>query len=348
MTDLSPLRLSVLDTVPVWQGSSAAESLRNALDLAQQAERLGYVRFWVAEHHNTPSLATSSPAVLVGQVAAATTSIRVGSGAVLLPNHAPLTIAEQFGVLTSLHPDRIDLGIGRAAGTDPYTAGLLRGARAAGTEHFGQQLAELASYFAPPGEAETDVFAVPQVSPGPPIWLLGSSTSSAAAAARLGLPYAYAHVINPAECTAALRTYRAEFRPSPRLAAPYAIVAAGVIVADTSDEAERLGRSFAHGQLLSRLQRGSTLPRPDQTEATRFSTAHLEFMRERQATQVVGDPAGVRERLVAIVADSGADEVMALTMVWDHTARVRSYELLASLTETAPVATRAAGAEDLG
>ncbi|TFI22100.1 LLM class flavin-dependent oxidoreductase [Streptomyces sp. 4R-3d] len=335
MTDLTPPRLSVLDTVPVWQESSAAVSLRHSLDLARHAERLGYTRFWVAEHHNTPSLATSAPAVLAGQVAAATETIRVGSGAVLLPNHAPLAVAEQFGVLSSLYPGRIDLGIGRATGTDAHTARLLRGPRAAGPEEFVHQLAELMGYFAPPTAGADVVAAIPRVSPGPPVWLLGSSASSAVSAARMGLPYAYAHVINPADCVPALRAYRDAFRPSPQLAEPYAILAAGVIVADTGPEADRLGWSFAHGQLLSRIQRGTTLPRPDQTDAAEFTPAHRDFMRQRLATQVYGDPDTVREQLTELVRESAADEVMALTMIWDHAARVRSYELLAGLLDGA-------------
>lgn len=230
MADFPRLRLSVLDTVPVWRGSTAAESLRDTLDLAAHVERLGYARYWVAEHHNTPSLATSAPAVLAGRIAAATRTIRVGSGAVLLPNHAPLVVAEQFGVLEALHPGRIDLGIGRASGADPAAAERLRGDGPAGDD-FPERLAELEGYFGP-GREKAAVRAVPTPEGRPPVWLVGSSPQSAAFAGSRGLPYVYAHQIRPGLGRQSLAAYREAFRPSPHLEHPYAAIAASAVAAE--------------------------------------------------------------------------------------------------------------------
>jgi luciferase family oxidoreductase group 1 len=327
MADFPRLRLSVLDTVPVWRGSTAAESLRNTLDLAAHVERLGYERYWVAEHHNTPSLATSAPAVLAGQIAAATRTIRVGSGAVLLPNHAPLVVAEQFGVLEALHPGRIDLGIGRASGADAAAAERLRGYGPAGDD-FAERLAELEGYFGP-GREKAAVRAVPTPEGRPPVWLVGSSPQSAAFAGARGLPYVYAHQIRPGLGRQSLAAYREAFRPSVHLEHPYAAIAATAVVAEDDVRAEYLARAFVLGQIVMRTTDWFTLlPTADEAAQHSFSRSEEAFVRERIDSQLVGGPEEVRGRLAALVEETGADEVMALSMIGDHTARLRSYELL--------------------
>lgn len=333
MADLSGLRLSVLDTAPVWRGSSAARSLRNSVDLARRAERLGYTRYWVAEHHNTPCLATSVPPVLIAQIASATTTIRVGSGGVLLPNHAPLAVAEQFGTLEAFHPGRVDLGIGRASGTDPAAAHLLRRGLPA-EDDFPERLGELLGYLTP-GEPPSGVRAVPQADTRTPVYLLGTSTSSARFAGSLGLPYAYAHQINPDGTVAALEAYRNAFEPSAWLERPYTIVAPTVIVADSDERARWLARGFAAGQLLIRTEDRFTLfPTAEEAGRRSFAPEGERFIRERLDPQIIGGPGTVRDRLADLVKHSGADELMALTMVSDHEARVRSYELLAELVRS--------------
>jgi luciferase family oxidoreductase group 1 len=334
MTDLSGVRLSVLDTVPVWRGSSATQSLRNSTDLARRVERLGYTRYWVAEHHNTPCLATSVPPVLIAQIASATTTIRVGSGGVLLPNHAPLTVAEQFGTLEAFHPGRIDLGIGRASGTDPAAAHLLRRGLPPAEEDFPDQLGELLGYLAP-GEPSSDVRAVPRPETRPPVYLLGTSTSSARFAGALGLPYAYAHQINPAGTVAALEAYRNAFKPSTWLDRPYTIVAPTVIAADSDERARWLARGYVVGRLLLRTEDCFTLfPTAEEAERHSLTPSGERFVREHLDPQIIGGPGTVRDRLTELVKHSGADELMALTMVSDHEARVRSYELLAELARS--------------
>jgi luciferase family oxidoreductase group 1 len=334
MTDLSGLRLSVLDTVPVWRGSSAARSLRNSVDLARRAEELGYTRYWVAEHHNTPCLATSVPPVLIARIASATTTIRVGSGGVLLPNHAPLTVAEQFGTLEAFHPGRVDLGVGRASGTDPAAARLLRRGLPPAEEDFPGLLDELLGYLTPEGPP-SGVRAVPQADTRTPVYLLGTSTSSARFAGSLGLPYAYAHQIAPAGTAAALEAYRNAFEASAWLDRPYTIVAPTVVVAESGERARWLARGFVAGQLLIRTEDRFTLfPTAEEAGRRSFAPSGERFIRERLDPQIIGDPGTVRDRLTELVKHSGADEVMALTMVSDHEARVRSYELLAELAHS--------------
>ncbi|WP_151772618.1 LLM class flavin-dependent oxidoreductase [Streptomyces abyssomicinicus] len=333
MADFSRVHLSVLDTVPVWRGSSAADSLRNALDLARHAERLGYLRYWVAEHHNTPSLATSAPAVLAGQIAAVTSTIRVGSGAVLLPNHAPLVVAEQFGVLESLYPGRVDIGIGRASGADASAAERLRGYGAAAGDDFSSRLAELEGYFGP-GREKAAVRAVPTPEGRPPFWLVGSSPQSAAFAGARGLPYVYAHQIRPGAGAASLEAYRAAFRPSVQLDRPYAAIAATVVAAEDDERAEYLGRAFVLGQIVMRTSDWFTLlPTAEEAARHRYGPAEETFVRERLDPQLVGGPDTVRRRLAALVEETGADEVMALSMISGHSERVRSYELLKGALE---------------
>ncbi len=341
---MSPLALSVLDAAPVWEGGSATQALRETVALAQAAERLGCTRFWVTEHHNVPALACAATAVVATAVAGATETIRVGSGGVLLPNHAPLAVAEQFGALAALHPGRVDLGVGRAAGTDPLAARLLRrGAPQPEHDDFPEQLDELRGYFAPRAREQDAVVALPAHEQQPPLWLLGSSPGSAKLAGRLGLPYAFAHQLAPQLTATALATYRAAFTPSPRQPEPYAIVSLIAICGESDDHARELAAPY----LLSKLSMGGgnrplRFPGVATTRARALSDAERASQREWIATQLWGGPETTRRRVAELAAESGADELMAFTLVPDHGDRVRSYELLAAAVEE--VARERAGA----
>ncbi len=322
----APVPLSVLDLAPVPAGSTSAQALRATIELARQTERLGYGRFWLAEHHNMPGIASSAPAVLIGQVAAATSTIRVGSGGVMLPNHPPLVVAEQFGMLTALHPDRIDLGLGRAPGTDPRTARALR--RSAGplsADDFPDQLDELLSYF------DADEHAVPAAGNRPPVWLLGSSGYSAQLAGTLGMPFAFAHHFSAGNTLPAIELYRRCFRPSTALDQPYVMVATAVIVADDDARAEWLAGPTALSFLRLRQGNPGLLPTPAEAATYRYTEMDRAFLAERAAGQIVGGPDTVREGVDALVEATKADEVMVTTMVHGATDRLRSYELLAGL-----------------
>ncbi|MEO7457191.1 MAG: LLM class flavin-dependent oxidoreductase [Gemmatimonadaceae bacterium] len=322
--------LSVLDLSPIVAGASATDAFRNTLDLARHAERLGYARYWLAEHHNMPGIASAATSVVIGHVAAGTSRIRVGAGGIMLPNHAPLVIAEQFGTLASLHPGRIDLALGRAPGTDQTTTrALRRDPRSA--EFFPQDVLELMSYFdeAIPGQL---VQAVPGAGLDVPVWLLGSSTYSAQLAAQFGLPFAFASHFAPTHLQQALELYRTGFQPSTRLAAPYAMVAISVVAADTDAEARWLFSSLQ--QQFVALQRGQPIqlqPPVEDMDArlTPFERAGIEHTL-RYA--IVGGPDTVRERLAAFIAETKADEVIVTANIHSHAARVRSYEILASLS----------------
>jgi luciferase family oxidoreductase group 1 len=329
MVDLSTLPLSVLDIGPVMTGSSPAATLRNTVDLAVRVEQLGYRRYWVAEHHNAGSSVTSSPAVLAGQLAAATSRIRIGSGGVMLPNHQPLVVAEQFGTLAALHPGRIDLGIGRAPGADPLAALALR-RNAAGAD-FADLLSEVLAYMA----GGTAVAAYPVPDEWPPVWVLGSSVNGARVAAQFGLPFAFAHQLAAPNTIPALRAYREAFQPSRQLDRPYAMAAAVVLVADSDERARWLGTTLEIAHLD--LMRGELhwYVSPEEAEQTAYSTAERRLARDWYATQFVGGPATVRAKLETFVADTGIDELMALTIVHDHAATIRSFELLAELTHRA-------------
>jgi luciferase family oxidoreductase group 1 len=325
---VTPVRLSVLDLAPVPAGETSAQALRNTLDLAGHVERLGYHRFWLAEHHNMPGIASSAPAVLVGQVAAATSTIRVGSGGVMLPNHPPLVVAEQFGMLTALHPGRIDLGLGRAPGTDPRTAQALR--RSAGplsADDFPQQLGELLHYF----ETADDIHAVPALGNQPPVWLLGSSGYSAQLAGMLGLPFAFAHHFSARNTLPAVELYRRSFRPSDTLERPYVLIASAVIVAEDDDKAEWLAGPT--GLSFLRLRQGTPgpLPTPEEAAAHPYTELERRFLAERAAGQIAGGPDTVRAGVERLVDATKADELMVTTMVHGHPDRLRSYELLAGL-----------------
>jgi luciferase family oxidoreductase group 1 len=315
-------RLSVLDQSPIPEGSTAGDALRNSLDLARLADRLGYHRYWVAEHHGTPGLACGSPEVLIGPIAAATTRIRVGSGGVMLPHYSPLKVAESFGMLAGLYPGRIDLGIGRAAGTDPATTlALQRDRRRAAPDDFPDQLAELLRYFEDPRASRTPLPTGPA---GPETWLLGSSPQSAIWAAELGLPYAFADFINPAGAPMAA-AYRERFQSGVRLPNPKTAVAAWVVCAPTRAEARDLTASFL--MMMTLLYRGQLIPVPSVAKAKKFLCTECGLPMARRL--IVGGPDEVRASIEALAAEYKAEEVLLVNILYDHAARRRSYELVA-------------------
>ena len=321
--------LSLLDVVPVGSGASPAAVLRATVELARLAERLGYARLWFAEHHGMPSIASSSPEVLIAHVAAATERIRLGAGGIMLPNHAPLRIAEAFHTLEALHPGRIDLGLGRAPGSDPATSRALRPFDA---EHFPQQLDELLTLSRGGFPAEHPfhrVRVVPTDVPLPPVWLLGSSGASARLAGTLGLGYGFARHFSPAPAGPPLEAYREAFRPSEAFPRPHAIVAVGVVCAETAERAEHLAASM--DLVWVRLQRGELAPIPTPEEALAYNyTPHERAVaRDQRSRQIVGAPDEVAARLAALARETEADEIMVTTTVHDPAARLRSYELLA-------------------
>jgi luciferase family oxidoreductase group 1 len=326
--------LSVLDLSPVSTGSTKADALHATTALARHVETLGYERFWVAEHHNMPGIASSAPAVLIAHLAASTERIRVGSGGVMLPNHPPLVVAEQFGTLEGLHPGRIDLGIGRAPGTDPGTAAALRRtADGLNAEQFPQELLDTVAYL---GGTGTEVDFTPRPGSVPQVWLLGSSGYSAQLAGLLGLPFSFAHHFSAENTLPALAAYRSSFRPSAFLAQPHAMVAVAVIVADTEVEARRLATSGELSFVRLRSGRPSTLPSPQEAAQYAFTPGERQLLDSRTLSSVVGDPAQVRRQLDDLVERTGADELMVTTMVYDPAARLRSYSLLAELWDRQP------------
>jgi luciferase family oxidoreductase group 1 len=321
--------VSILDLAPVPQGSSVGDALRNSLDLAQHAEDWGYRRYWLAEHHNFPGIASAATSVVIGHLAAGTSRIRVGSGGVMLSNHAPLMIAEQFGTLESLFPGRIDLGLGRAPGTDMETTRALRRDRA-GSDDFPRELAELMSYFRAPTAGQA-VHAVPGEGLEIPIWLLGSSTFNARLAAQLGLPFAFAWHFAPEELFEALEIYRATFRPSATLKKSYAMIGVNVFAAETDEEAQRLFTSVQQA-FLQHIRRGRRpLPPPVESMEKIWSPQEEAYVRSRLAGSVVGSRETVRRGLERLVAETGVDELMATAQIYDHGARLRSFELLAEV-----------------
>ncbi len=323
---------SVLDLSPVVKGSTPAQAFRNTLDLARHVERAGYRRFWLAEHHNMPGIASAATAVLIGHVAGGTSTIRVGSGGVMLPNHAPLVIAEQFGTLESLYPGRIDLGLGRAPGTDMVTTRALRRDPAAGAEHFPQDVMELQGYFAAPSPGQA-VRAVPGAGLNVPIWLLGSSMYSAELAAYMGLPFAFASHFAPDYLLAALDAYRRGFKPSAALDAPYAMAAINVIAADTDAEAHHLFKSLQ--QQFINLRRGvpSRLQHPDEVNDRDWRDEDHFALSRIIKYSVVGSPASVRSGIDAFLALTQVDELMVTAHVFDHAARLRSFDLVAGVRD---------------
>ncbi|MFF5990118.1 LLM class flavin-dependent oxidoreductase [Prauserella flavalba] len=329
MTSLRDIPFSVLDLSPVVSGGDAATAFRNTLDLARHTEQLGYHRYWLAEHHNMPGIASSATAVLIGHVADATERIRVGSGGVMLPNHAPLVVAEQFGTLEALHPGRIDLGIGRAPGTDQRTAYALRGAAGLSAEDFPQRLAELIAYFE--RDDERPVNAVAAEGNQPPVWLLGSSGFSAQLAGMLGLPFSFAHHFSSENTLPAVKLYRDSFRPSAVLEKPYVMLGAAVTCAETDEQARWI--AGPNGLTFLSLRKGRPIPLPTPQEAADYPYTDLDraFIEDRMASSIVGSPETVRKGLESLLADTEADEIMVTTMVHDHADRRRSYELVAEL-----------------
>ncbi|CAL93813.1 LLM class flavin-dependent oxidoreductase [Azoarcus olearius] len=328
-------RLSVLDLAPITEGSTAARALANTRDLARVAERCGYTRYWVAEHHNMTGIASAATAVVIGHIAAATSTIRVGAGGIMLPNHAPLVIAEQFGTLESLFPGRIDLGLGRAPGTDQRTARALRRSLVGSDDSFPQDVVELQGWFADPQPGQA-IQAVPGAGLKVPIWLLGSSLFSAGLAAQLGLPFAFASHFAPRFLKQAIALYRREFQPSAALAEPYVMVGANAIAADSDAQAAFLFRSLRlRFAAMARGVRGQ-LPPPERFNEADWSPNELAFADESLSCSAVGSPHTVRQRLMEIVEDTGADELMLTAQIFDHGARLRSFELIARAWQLKP------------
>jgi len=333
--------LSVLDLSPVAAGSSGAMALNNSLDLARLADRLGYTRYWVAEHHNLPSIASSAPEIMIGQIAAVTTHMRIGAGGVMLPNHAPLMVAERFKVLEALFPGRIDLGLGRAPGTDPVTSYALRRRQGLNEnedddflERF-QELLLLTSGGFPEQHPFRNIRAMPAEVALPPIFLLGSSGYSAQLAAAVGAGFSFAHHFSDFDPVAPMRHYREHFRPSSTRREPCAILAAAIVCADTDAEAERLAATVDLN--FVRRAKGEYLPlaSPEEALAYPYTPVDRERIRANRRRIFVGSPAAVKEHIAPLIEATAADELMITTMVHDHAARRRSYELLAQSFGTA-------------
>lgn len=325
--ELSNIPFSVLDLATVLEGKTPADTLKNSLDLARKAEHMGYKRFWLAEHHNMPTVASSATSVLIGYIAAGTSSIRVGSGGIMLPNHAPLIIAEQFGTLATLYPDRIDLGLGRAPGTDQVTARALnRDPRAA--MEFPKNVQELQQFFSVDNHTAA-VRAIPGEGLEIPLWILGSSTDSAYLAAALGLPYAFASHFAPAQLHAALDIYRKNFKASAQLDAPHTLACVNVVAADSDAEADLLATSFKRLFLGIITGKRQLLQPPH--ERLRLSEMEEAALAQMTAYSFIGGPAKVNNETQAFLEATQVDELMAVTYVYDHEARIRSYEILKEL-----------------
>jgi luciferase family oxidoreductase group 1 len=324
--------LSILDLAPITRGSDAGAALRSSRELAQHAERWGYARFWMAEHHNMPGVASAATAVSLGFVAEGTSRIRIGAGGIMLPNHAPLVIAEQFGTLAALYPGRIELGLGRAPGTDPVTMRALRRLQQA-SDAFPESVVELLRYLEPDTEGQA-VRAVPGAGSRVPVWLLGSSLYSSQLAAALGLPFAFAAHFAPDLLHEALTTYREQFRPSPRHEKPHTMACINVYAADTDADARRLFTSLEQAFLALRTGRPGQLPPPlDAAERAAFEPAANAALAQLFRYAVVGGPATVQRGIADFVGSTGVDELMVTAMIFDQAARLRSFEILAEIHE---------------
>ncbi|WP_150270041.1 LLM class flavin-dependent oxidoreductase [Paenibacillus tepidiphilus] len=336
MKQLKDIPISVLDLSPIVEGGTAADSLNNTLDLARHAEDWGYRRFWLAEHHNMPGIASSATSVVIGHVAAGTRSIRVGSGGIMLPNHAPLVIAEQFGTLESLYPGRIDLGLGRAPGSDQATARALRRGLGTTGNEFPEQLSELRAFFDPDGAGSRPlgVRAFPGEGLNVPIWLLGSSGFSAQLAAQLGLPFAFASHFAPDYLLPALHLYRTGFKPSAVLDKPHVMVGLGITAADTAEQARYLATSQQQQFLnIIRGRTGKLQPPVDSMEGI-WSPQEKALLLDKQQYSIAGDSSSLKERLLRIAEETDADEFIIASQMYDHSARLRSYELVAEVFRT--------------
>jgi luciferase family oxidoreductase group 1 len=322
--------LSVLDLSLITEGGDAATALSNTRDLAQHAEAWGYRRYWVAEHHNMPGIASAATAVVIGYVASGTSTIRVGAGGIMLPNHAPLVIAEQFGTLASLYPGRIDLGIGRAPGTDRMTAYALRRNLTGDVDDFPRDVLELQHYFRPPHLGQ-QVQAVPGAGLHVPIWILGSSLYGAQLAAAFGLPYAFASHFAPGALMQALSVYRSRFQPSEQLSTPYVMVGVNVFAAATAAEARYLQSSAQQSLLNVRRGQPSRLPPPVENFESQLTPPERALLNEAHACSVTGSPESIRQGLEAFVAQTEAEEIMVSSPIFDHTARLRSFAIVAEV-----------------
>ena len=321
-------KLSVLDLSPVPEGADVSQSLANTLDLARHAERLGYQRYWLAEHHNMPGIASAATAVVIGHVAAGTKTIRVGSGGIMLPNHAPYVIAEQFGTLAALHPGRIDLGLGRAPGTDQATSRALRRTLDGSVDDFPRDVMELMSWFEPAEEGQR-IRATPGEGQEVEVWMLGSSTYGAQLAAHLGLPYAFASHFAPAEMERALAIYRSSFQPSKRLSDPYVMLGYNAFAADTDQEARDLFTSVQQAFVNLRTGKAGKLPPPRPGYAEALDAGARSMIDQALSCSAVGSPETVKAQLDAFVNRHKPDELMVTSQIFDHAARVKSYEILA-------------------
>lgn len=320
---------SILDLSPILEGSDAAQSFRNTLDLARHGERWGYQRFWLAEHHGMPGIASAATAVLIGHVAAGTSTIRVGAGGIMLPNHSPLVIAEQFGTLESLFPGRIDLGLGRAPGSDQTTARALRRNLASDADQFPQDVLELMDYFSV--EQKRAVRAVPGAGLNVPIWILGSSLFGAQLAAALGVPYAFASHFAPAQMMQAIALYRATFQPSKRLAKPYVMLGFNVFAADTDEEAKLNATSMQQAFVNLRSGRPARLPPPVADYLSKIGPQEHALLDQVLPCSAIGSAATVKRQLQDFIARTGADELMITSQIFDHAARLRSYQITAEI-----------------
>ncbi|MFT3720759.1 LLM class flavin-dependent oxidoreductase [Pseudorhodoferax sp.] len=320
--------LSILDLCPIVEGGDAAQALRNSRDLARHAERQGYRRFWLAEHHGMPGIASAATSVVIAHVAEGTRTIRVGAGGIMLPNHSPLVIAEQFGTLESLFPGRIDLGLGRAPGSDQATARALRRDAFESPDQFPQDVVELMHYLSP-AAAQGRIQAVPGTGLQVPVWILGSSLFGAQLAAELGLPYAFASHFAPAAMMDAIALYRARFKPSRQLDKPYVMLGIGVFAAATDEEAAFLASSMQQAFVHLRSGRPRKLQPPVAGYTEGLTPPEQAILAQTMQCAVIGAPQTVRREIAAFVARTGADELMVATQIYDHAARVRSYEILA-------------------
>ena len=322
--------LSVLDLSPIPEGSDAGHALRNSLSLARHVEALGYRRYWMAEHHNLPGIASAATAVALAHIAAGTSSITIGAGGVMLPNHAPLLIAEQFGTLAALHPGRVELGLGRAPGSDQVTARAMRRTLQSGGDDFPQDVIELMGYFLP-AEPNQAVQAVPGAGLEVPLWILGSSTYGAQLAAMLGLPYAFASHFAPGYMMHAASIYREKFRPSAQLAAPHIIFGVNIVAAETDAEARFLFSSVQQSFLNIRRGRPAKLPPPVPDMDSRIDRHGRAMLDDALSCAIVGGPDTVRRGLEEFVQRTGADGLMVTANIFDHAARLRSFEILAEV-----------------
>lgn len=321
--------LSILDLSPIAQGSDAAQSFHNSRDLAQHGERWGFNRYWLAEHHGMPGIASAATSVLMGYVAAATSTIRIGAGGVMLPNHAPLVIAEQFGTLESLYPGRIDLGLGRAPGSDQQTARALRRNLSSDADEFPQDVLELLDYFS--AQPRQPVRAVPGTGLEVPVWILGSSLFGAQLAASLGLPYAFASHFAPTHMMQAIALYRETFKPSAYLQKPYVMLGFNVFGANTDEEAHFNATSMQQAFVNLRMGRPGQLPPPVADYMERIGPQERAMLDSVLSSSAIGNPDTVRRQVNAFIDRTGADELMITSQVFDHAARLRSYEITAEM-----------------